>query len=229
MVFVVQKPQSKKITNSSGSVDTQYSFRIETDQTATVPMEEGLSPATLLKKGLTASSVLTDLLEEFVRASRPYFTKQNTVAGILKVLHHTLTEVDPATTGSVGQYVFVPTELSILRGSFYLAWTVSKDTMLIDIPELDEQVATANSVVQGGLEVADLAALPSTETEDVLHLNTSRHLYDKRLVKEAHLRAKLAQYKAERKYTEYLEKYGAMPSDSEGSDSDSDSENSDSE
>ena len=226
MAFVVHKPVTSKLTNASGSVDTQYAFRIETGHTCSVEggEDQQLSPADLLKKALTGSSLLSDLVEEFVRASKPYFAKQNTAAALLKSLKHTVTVMDatPGVPDSNSTYVFAPVEISILRGSFYLAWKLSKEPILITIPDLD------NTVVEGNdLEVADVEALPSMES-DVLRLNTSRHINEKRRVKEAHLRARLAQCKAERTYTEYIEKYGTMSSDSEESETDSESENSDS-
>jgi len=227
MVFTVHKPTTSKLTNTSGSVDTQYIFRIETPRTCSIEASQG-SPADLLKRALTDSTLLVDLVEEFVRASKPYFAKQNTAAALLKVLHHKLSDIASG-DDSNSNYVFAPTEISILRGSFFLSWKVTKEPILITIPDLDGQDATANSIVEGSLEAVDVEAVPSDGTDDILRLNTSRHINDKRRVKEAHLRAKLAQCKAERTYTEYLEKYGTMPTDSEGSESETDSENSDSE
>jgi len=224
MAFLVHKPVTSKLTNASGSVDTQYIFRIETDKSCSVEGGEGqqLPPADLLKKALTGSSLLSDLVEEFVRASKPYFAKQNTAAALLKALKHTVTDTTSGAPDSNSNYVFAPAEISILRGSFYLAWKLTKEPILITIPDFD------NTVVEGDdLEVADVEGLPSIES-DVLRLNTSRHINEKRRVKEAHLRARLAQCKAERTYTEYIEKYGTMSSDSEESETDSESENSDS-
>jgi hypothetical protein len=231
MAFVVQKPTTHKLTNPSGSVDTQYTFRIQTDQSCSTEATEGqqLPPADLLKRALTGSTLLPALIDEFVRASKSYFAKQNTAEGLLKVLKHTIvTDTPSGADDSNSNYVFSPLEISILRGSFYLQWKLAKEPLLITIPEFDGQDATVNSVVHGSdLQVADVEALPSAGSEEVLHLTTSRHIHDKRRVKEAHLRAKLAQYKAERTYTEYVEKYGTMTSDSEESETDSESENSD--
>jgi hypothetical protein len=56
----------------------------------------------------------------------------------------------------------------------------------------------------------------------------SARQYDKRRLKEARLRARLAQYKVERAMTRYLEKYGDEATDSEWSDSSSSGSESDS-
>jgi hypothetical protein len=78
---------------------------------------------------------------------------------------------------------------------------------------------------EGG-EIEDLDEIPLSSTNEVIQLQSPniRHIYDRQRVKEANLRAKLAQYKANRAHLEYLEKYGLEPSDSS---SDSELEDSD--
>jgi hypothetical protein len=74
---------------------------------------------------------------------------------------------------------------------------------------------------EDAIDELETTELPLTGTENVLELQPAsiRHVYDKQRVKEANLRAKLAQYKANRTHMEYLQKYGEDPSDSEDSDS----------
>jgi hypothetical protein len=78
---------------------------------------------------------------------------------------------------------------------------------LISLPDMDE--------------TDDADEIPLSNTNEVIQLQTPnvRHVYDRQKVKEAHLRAKLAQYKANRTHLEYVEKYGTDPSDSEDSES----------
>lgn len=60
-----------------------------------------------------------------------------------------------------------------------------------------------------GLSAVDADALPYTAAGDVLSLRTpEQQAQERRRVREAHLRAKLAQYKAERTMTKYIQKYG---------------------
>lgn len=79
-------------------------------------------------------------------------------------------------------------------------------------------------------EVVAVVDVPFTSNTEVLDLRTNEHQeFYKRKVKEANLRAKLAQYKAERALAKYMDKYGDTLSDSsdgsgwETSDVDSDS------
>lgn len=83
-----------------------------------------------------------------------------------------------------------------------------------------------------GLSAVDADALPYT-AGDVLSLRTpEQQAQERRRVREAHLRAKLAQYKAERTMTKYIQKYGDDLSysssesewDTEGEGSESESE-----
>jgi hypothetical protein len=68
----------------------------------------------------------------------------------------------------------------------------------------------------------EIDAIPLSNSNEVIQLQPPniRHIYDRQKVKEANLRAKLAQFKANRAHLEYLEKYGEDPSDSDDSDSD---------
>jgi hypothetical protein len=60
-----------------------------------------------------------------------------------------------------------------------------------------------------GLSALDADALPYTGEGEVLSLRTpEQQAQERRRVREAHLRAKLAQYKAERTMTKYIQKYG---------------------
>ena len=59
------------------------------------------------------------------------------------------------------------------------------------------------------LAAVDTDALPYTAASEILDLRTpEQQTQERRRVREVHLRAKLAQYKAERTLTKYIEKYG---------------------
>ena len=119
----------------------------------------------------------------------------------------------------MGTYSFSPAELVITAKGFQLLWSAAEEPVLIALPGFEEE-AEADAMEVESTE------LPLTGTENVLELQgpTIRHIYDKQRVKEANLRAKLAQYKANRTHMEYLQKYGEDPSDSEESDSEEGSE-----
>ena len=228
MAFTFQKPVATKINSPSGAVDTQYSFKLATEESVTAQQDGSANPLALLHKALTESGTLPLLLEEFVRFSKPYFAKQHSVPALLKLIRHVVIDSGSGTANTTpvlaadaapSHHLFVPTEITILRNTFSVHWKMSQQELLIDIPVEEES---------GDLEVADFSDLPTDENAEALDVVDPRHHMDKRRVQEANLRAKLAHLKAERAYAEYVQKYGTDPSDSE-EDSEDDSENSDSE
>jgi hypothetical protein len=127
------------------------------------------------------------------------------VANVLKTLKHI---VDSTASGSL---TFQPQSVQITARGFQIQWScLAEEVTLISLPDEDE--------------VDDI---PLSDTNEVIQLQTQnhnqatdiRHVYDRQRVKEATLRAKLAQYKANRAHLEYVEKYGTDPSDSEDSES----------
>ena len=208
MVFTFHKPTAKKIGTT-----TTYSFRVETDQALTATVEG--SPVAALTAAENAAW-LTGFVDEFLRTSSSYFSKQTTTPALLKLLKH---EVRDATTLS-GPCIFVPQEITIVNGTFSTLWSVTAEPISISIPDQEPDAPTE------GLETTEVDALPEAEGNEVLELQVpnARNQYDKQLVKEAYLRAKLAQYKANRTHMEYVDKYGEEPSDSEDSEYESESE-----
>lgn len=100
------------------------------------------------------------------------------------------------------------------------------------------QVCSAPPTV---LDATDMESVNDIDSDDDSHIASeiapdvhtsqtalSARQYDKRRLKEARLRARLAQYKVERAMTRYIEKYGDEATDSEWSDSSSGSSESDS-
>jgi hypothetical protein len=85
---------------------------------------------------------------------------------------------------------------------------------------------TTESTAAEGLSAVDTDALPYTVAGEVLSLRTpEQQAQERRRVREAHLRAKLAQYKAERTMTKYIQKYGDdLPYSSSESDWDTEGE-----
>jgi hypothetical protein len=206
MVLTLQKPVSAKRTNPTGETETYHTFELETDMVltgvATQTPAEALI-ALVAKDGLTLQAFLTD----FLRLSTQYFAKPYTVANVLKTLKH---EVVPSTAS--GSVSFCPKEIQISSKGFLVRWSCKQEEeALISLPDMEED----------GMDSAEIDAIPLTNTNEVIQLQPPniRHIYDRQKVKEANLRAKLAQFKANRAHLEYLEKYGEDPSDSDDSES----------
>jgi len=207
MAFVFQKPTSTKVTTASGT-ETVHSFRVATE--SRIQSAGDAAPADALKAVVRDNAgYLNGFLTEFLRSSSAYFAKPYSIPTLLKHLVHELTM--PSTV--IAPYSFLPAELVITAKGFRLLWSAVEQSVLIALPDMEEE-----DIAIDELETTEL---PLTGTENVLELQppSIRHVYDKQRVKEANLRAKLAQYKANRTHMEYLQKYGEDPSDSEDSDS----------
>lgn len=102
-------------------------------------------------------------------------------------------------------------------------------------PASVNQVCSAPQMVLDATEIESVNDIGSDDEDSHIaseiapdihtpHSTLSARQYDKRRLKEARLRARLAQYKVERAMTRYLEKYGDEGTDSEWSGSSSGSE-----
>jgi len=210
MNLSVQKPVYSKNTTPTGT-ESLHTFGLTSDL---VLKGIGLPTQTPAEVLHTIISRETDpiraFLTEFLRLTVQYFAKPYTVANVLKSLKH---DVEPSTAS--GSLTFAPKEVQISSRGFLIRWMVSEEA-LISLPDMEDE----------GGEIEDLDDIPLSSTNEVIQLQSPniRHIYDRQRVKEANLRAKLAQYKANRAHLEYLEKYGLEPSDSS---SDSELEDSD--
>jgi len=205
MALTVKKPTYAKVTTPTGTSEGVHTFGLESDWTVAGVTAGSQSPAEVLFLALTKESgALNTFLTEFLRLTSQHFAKPYSVANVLKTLKHS---VDSTASGSLR---FVPQALQISTRGFQIQWTCkqeAEEVVLISLPDMDEA------------DEAD--EIPLSNTNEVIQLQTPnvRHVYDRQKVKEAHLRAKLAQYKANRTHLEYVEKYGTDPSDSESEES----------
>lgn len=207
--------------------DAAYVFRIDTDTPLTSFAE------TLVAACAETPAYVHGILTEFLRTSAGYFKTPLTVPSILRLLQH---EVKDST--AVPPYRWTPTELVVCKNVFYLGWTVSGELLQLDISANDdedhrttvdllpsnrssvERLPSNRTLVEPilGNSSLDSDSIPFAPTNEVIHLQgqqrNSRTELDRSRVKEAHLRAKLAVYKANRAHLEYVDKYGEEPDDS---------------
>jgi len=205
MVLTVKKPTYAKVTTPTGTSEGVHTFSLESDWTvAGVSVGSQLPAEILLAVLAKETGALNTFLTEFLRLTSQHFAKPYSVANVLKTLKHS---VDSTASGSLR---FVPQVIQISARGFQIQWNCkqeAEEVALISLPDVEEA------------DEAD--EIPLSNTNEIIQLQTPnvRHVYDRQKVKEAHLRAKLAQYKANRTHLEYIEKYGTDPSDSEDSDS----------
>ena len=229
------KPQYSKIKNASGAVDSCYRFIVQSSEvlSGSIDREESLTDDIHLQKLLRESPTwLHNFASTFLDESIQYFAKKHTVDVFLRHLTHKINEglngtinieKASASTGESSQdAIFRPHEIIIYQGRFTLAWQVTYQDMRICIPVLEDEVADISK------DSTDLIAVDDIEEDlkgdSMLELNDSSRQYERRRVKGARLRAKLAEYKAEHAMSRYIEKYGDEITDSEWDTSSSKSE-----
>lgn len=242
MEFTCSRPVYTK-ENISGNLVPTYTFELQTNAniTAVLTVSEINSLQTFLTSALSEeqnSNILPFLVRAFITASAKYFAKAYTPEQILKYFSNEVCETSiqkAKDTTDDSEIVLSPTRLIIQKNTFHLIWSAKFRTLLITIPDLEEPDAPAitGSVANSNnqeirtvqiatqpleeLETVDDIMADTTQVEPFSMRDSSRH-YDKQRVKEAQLRARLSQYKAERAMTRYLEKYGDQVSDSEWED-----------
>lgn len=254
-IFSFKKPVQSRAPNASGVMQPVYTFSVTKAEGLTGEYEYKTVPLKHLTDTLFVEhpNWLLGFVEAFLQETRSYFAKPYSSTVVLKHLDHKVT-LDSSCTEedeSVVTRTYIPTAVVVAQGRFHLEWTVHQETIAIQIPDEDENEEVMLTVTQRDLlgltptvhppapprssnEIitdVDTNSLPFDPSSDVLDLRTNdqQSLY-KRKVKEAHLRAKLAQYKAERALAKYIDKYGDALSDTSGdsgwetSDADSDSE-----
>jgi cytochrome c1 len=218
MAATFGKPSYTKLKVASGAMEPCYTFSIVTptidwDSQDIKPAPSSLE-SQLMELVSSKQEWLKVMIESFLKASEQYFTKKYTADALLKHLNHKLESERP--TEEQNQVLFMPKEIIIFQGRFTLMWKAKLETIRIAIPDLEENVENEAQMkdVTELLAIDDLEADLQKGPEEMVMEDSSRH-YEKRKVKEARLRARLAQYKAERAMSRYLEKYGTEPSDSE--------------
>lgn len=234
--FTFKKPVQTKATDASGVVRPVYTFAVEKADalTGTYDCDSHATPAQFLTDTLFVENPawLPQFVDAFLQSTKPYFVKPYAAAVVLKHMTHRVVADGLTEDEGTVTRIYTPTAIVIAHGRFILDWKVSQELIAIQIPVEDEEeeevmlTATQQRLLGLGgptaanevIQQVDTAALPFGEkATEVLDLRTDEQQnFYKRKVKEAHLRAKLAQYKAERALAKYMDKYGDTLSDTSG-------------
>ena len=229
-------PQYTKVLNpKTGIQEPCYTFNIDFDLcdylSFVADSQSDISLQSLQKCVLDNVNWWNTFIEEFLQASSKFFSKPYTVTTINKITKHTL-------NGSIStvypiNVILLPKSIQIYGGVFTVNWGYTTESM-IDIPDFEDDknntieipslpVSNETKIIEG-IEELNMDDLPvgNASTDDALELDSPAKFYEKRKVKEARLKAKLAVYKAQRTMAQYYDKYG-----DDISDSDSDYETSD--
>jgi len=198
---------SKKTTN--GQTEASYVFSVEYSDS-----DEGIGFIADSVKDISVQSVQRCLnenqewwnhyLQEFLKQSAKFFSKQYTVQNLLKIIRHTLQDVVEVSTPT--NVILLPKHIQILGGTFIIHWNYTCQPIAIDIPGLSDSLPVLNKIMDGVAEL-NMDELPIDSTES-LELENPNRLYEKQKVKEAILKAKVAYYKAQNQIRTFSDKYG---------------------
>lgn len=190
---------------------------------------------------------LLNLAKAFMESSSQYFTKPPTAEYLSrKFIHRTVSLSEPLPDSMPYVLSALPIHVIAERGNFILQWNCIINRCSIDIAEPDAtainqptaqtppQVSNPESYITalpGGtteIEVFDDAMMivQSTENPDLLKTSETMQRVERNKLREAKMRAKLAQYKAEKLYVRYRTKYGNSTEESD-TETNSDSDTSD--
>ncbi len=246
-----------KYNKGDGNVIPAYIFNatIAIDS-ITVFAEPGKTEITALMDGITDNKDwYMDILRGFVSVANQSFNKSYSADTLAKHIKHSGISNNTINVPTAIEYK--PKLIMLADSSFTIVWTVQKEEK-IDVPDLETVTNTIAEVsitedkpsqtaiessTSSGLDELDADSLPAAEPMDfspaaggagVRSSHRSSHNHsrqeDKRKIHEAHLRLKLAQYKAEKAIAKYIEKYGdedLTDFDSDESDFSSDEESED--
>jgi hypothetical protein len=210
-------PTYSKVTHpTTGAVEPCYTFLIENNgsnhtTTFMVESKEEISVASLEKCLGENTEWWREFLKGFLEASAKLFSKPYTAAQIQSITKHGIQGT--AADHYPAQITVLPKMIQIRGGVFWVHWEYVAEPIRIDIPDLEPALPVLNLVEDGVQEVngEDL----ENATEETLEIDPPTKFYDKRRVKEAKLKARLAAYKAQRQINQFYEKYGTELSDSE--------------
>lgn len=164
------------------------------------------------------SKYLLELYGNFLTVHAKRFAKPYTAAELIKATKH-FAIIDGGDDAEEDvDWKFTPAYIEA-RDGFSLYWTCT-----VEEPKI-ELFAPEAATIADSLQEATLDDLPQGSTE-FLRLTSDSQLRERRSVEEARIRAKWAQYKAEKAIAKYVEKYGEFDDEFLSDDDDSESDDS---
>jgi hypothetical protein len=149
------------------------------------------------------STYLLDLYSAFLNTYQTRFAKPYTPAQLIRATQHTV--IVEGDVDDELQWTLVPTQITVKGGAFNLVWNATGAPLKIELCELEEEQAVEVKADEvQAVEVEPVAEL----TDGFLRLTSDTQIDQRRGIEEARIRAKWAQYKAQRAIAKYVEKYG---------------------
>jgi hypothetical protein len=221
MTWQIANPQYLRDTNGD-KVIPYYSFSIRSGPEygeKPIASKFDLSNSLLsVVTPATLSEYLLNLYSAFLKIHAKSFAKPYTPTQLIKITGHTVT-CEGATDDEEYEWTLAPLRVDVRNGVFELCWKGTAHRMKIELNaaedvEEEEQKSPAlppTAPQPQPIQEITIDAVPeSTDTNSFLRLTSDSQIRDKRLLEEAKIRAKWAQYKAERAIAKYVERYGEL-------------------
>lgn len=234
MAWVIANPDYMRQANGSAIIP-YYTFNIQScpDYSET-PIATSESITTSILNVVTPAALgnyLLGMYSHFLNVHGKRFAKPYTPTQLIKVTTHNI-ETEGCHDNDEYEWTLVPLHLDVKNGAFCLFWKAQARQIKIELGVEEEEaapIATDDKSPASEIMEVGVDALPPIETEsNLLRLTSDIQLRDKKIVHEARIRAKWAQYKAEKAIAKYLQRYGELDEDllsDSSSDDDGESEN----
>jgi len=201
------------------------------------------SPGVAFKAPVLTDALMTSFLDEFVGKTSKHFATPLRTSIILSRLKHVWTQPTLDLTDKSYRFEWMPKEMIVKSKEFCLVWTsVAKETEPVissdflnlapsrsssPAPAETKDLRTIQLQAQTGLVEHEIPmSADLSDPRMTLEYENSPHSAEKKRIREARLRAALANLRAERLTEKYYQKYGT-PAEDDSSGLSSDSEDQD--
>jgi hypothetical protein len=229
---IFKKPTFSKKTSAKGEVQTCYVFHVE-QESKDEPLEcmiesaDDLHVTTLQAQLDENREWLLTMINTFLQTHRAMFSKAYTADSMYKVVKHVIEiQVMPDTFPCIA--LFFPSMFEVLGGTFYIKWSYTIQSVLIDIPVPIDAAVTDKCTVpspptlpvlkhDGLMEEVNMDDIPldTHATDTKVEASIADRQADRNRIKEARLKSRIAMYRVQIQLRQYYEKYGEEYDDSE--------------
>jgi hypothetical protein len=209
----INNPEYMRSTAGNTTVP-YYSFRIQsappyaekplaTNQTCSTSLLNITTPAAL-------GSYLLGLYSTFLNVHGKRFAKPYTPTQLIKITTHVV-NTEGSHDDDEYEWTLTPLHIDVKNGAFMIFWKATGQPIKIQLGIEDEPEPAPKE--SPAAEEVHFESLPASEEANPLRLTSDAQLRDKKTLHEARIRAKWAQYKAEKAIAKYVQRYGHLDND----------------
>lgn len=218
--WVIDNPEYMRSTTGNSTIP-YYSFRVREYPAYTenpVATNEFISQNLLnVTTPAALGSYLLGLYSNFLNIHGKRFAKPYTPTQLIKITGHTV-ETEGCHDGDDYEWTLTPQHIDVKNGAFLLFWKAVAQPIKIQLGVEDEAEVAATVLPapasEPAIEEVQFETLPATSEEaNLLRLTSDTQIRDRKTLEEARIRAKWAQYKAEKAIAKYVQRYGHLDDD----------------